>query len=219
MKDIGSIENFLTQQEIDWFVWYWHQLPTKADNGQRIYSLTHFDQSFFSRMYQLLNNKIKKSFPNEVITTVNLNWDYLPGGIHSDGYLEYDKNDKIAKTYLVPLVMEKNEYHTVLFDQTSQKAVTLNRELGLGDNGIVTYEQVSRQYFDQLSDYPFDRSVYEKYLQHLNYENLRGLSTIAVHQWKIGKAMYWPRQQLHCSANFDHNQVRSSLLIVTRYVE
>ena len=219
MSNIGFIENFLNKKEIDWFIWYWKQLPTKIDNGQRVYSLTHFDQRFFSRIYQMLNKKIKQHFPNEQITTINLNWDYAPGGIHSDGYLDYDSKDKIAKTYLIPIVMEQSDYHTILFDKTSEKAVTLNKELGLGDNGIVTYKQVGRDYFPTLDDTPFDEQVYNQYLKHLDYNNLRGLKTVAVQEWKMGRANYWLREQLHCSANFGEHAGRSSLLIVTKYVE
>ena len=219
MAKIGYINNFLNQEEINWFIWYWSQLPTRANNGQREYSLTHYDQKFFSRIRDLLSQKIKKHFSNEEITTVNLNWDYKPGGVHSDGYLTHDKHDKIAKTYLIPIVMDHENYHTLLFDKASKKAVTLNRELGLGNDGIVTYEQVDRNYFETLGDTPFNKEIYNQYLSHLDYHNLRGLSTVEIMTWNLGRAIYWPREQLHCSADFVHNSNRSSLLIVTRYVE
>jgi hypothetical protein len=216
--NIGYIENFLSLDEIEWFCWYWEQLPTQVDNGQRKFSWAHFDQPFFSEIKQRLNKKIKNHNQNEEITTINLNWDYAPGGIHSDGFLEHDKQDKIANTYLTPIVMDC-DYQTILFDQQSKPAVTLNQELGLGDNGITTYKQVNRDYFPNLSNKKFSKDVYDRYLTHLNYNALRGFNVIAVQEWKLGRAMYWPREQLHCSANFDKGVGRSSLLIVTKYVE
>ena len=86
---IGYIENFFTADEVEWLKWYWSVLPNKLDTGQRLRSMAYYDQPFFNKMLQRLNDKI---LPNEEITTVNLYSDYSPGGIHSDGYIDFDKN-------------------------------------------------------------------------------------------------------------------------------
>ena len=154
---------------------------------------------------------------NEEITTLNINFDYGAGGIHSDGYIEHDKNDDIANSYLVPIVVNPvDRYYTIVFDQTSMQAVTFNGETGLGNKGITTYKQVTRDEYG-LSDDPFDVSMYEKYLTHLNYDALRGLTVVHVHEWSLGSAMQWPRQNFHVSANFKNKDTRASVLITTRY--
>lgn len=208
---IGYIDNFFTNDEIDWFNWYWDILPNKLDTGQRHRSMAYFDQPFFSQVLQLLQSKV---LPNEVITTVNLNSDYYPGGIHSDGYIEYDQNDIMGHSYLIPIQVDR-EYATIIFDKTSDKAVTLNSELGLGNSGIVTYSQVEREFFN-LDDMPFDNEVYEKYLTHLNMKALSGLKIEQIQQWKLGRAMVWPRRNLHCSANFSLPAVRNTVLLTTK---
>jgi len=208
---VGYIENFLTTDEIEWFRWYWSQLPTKIDTGQRMRSFAHYDREFFHRIREKLSSKIQ---PNEEITTVNLYQDYAPGGIHSDGWIDFDKNDKMGTTYLVPIQMSE-DFQTIIFQPSSDEAVSLNAELGLGNSGLVTYKQVTRDYFD-LSDEPFDKEMYDKYLTHLDYNMLRGLRVIQVQEWKLGRAMIWPRSQLHCSANFNKGAVRDTLLIATK---
>lgn len=208
---IGYIENFFTEDEIDWFNWYWSVLPNKIDTGQRYRSMAYFDQPFFERIHQALQSKI---LPNEEITTVNLNADYLPGGIHSDGYIQFDQDDTLGHTYLIPINID-GDFSTVIFDKTSDEAVTLNAELGLGNSGIVTYKQVGRDFFE-LPDTPFDNQIYKQYLTHLDFDTLAGLKVEQVQEWKPGRAMVWPRKNLHCSANFKSPAVRDTVLVATR---
>ena len=209
-----KIDNFFTKEECDWFLWYNSVLPKTRDNGLRLMTMTHFAQPFFARKLADLHSRLPD---NEEITTLNINFDYGAGGIHSDGYIEHDKNDDIANSYLVPIVVNPVDiYYTIIFDQTSMQAVTFNGETGLGNKGITTYKQVTRDEYG-LSDDPFDVSMYEKYLTHLNYDALRGLTVVHVHEWSLGSAMQWPRQNFHVSANFKNKDTRASVLITTRY--
>lgn len=208
---IGYIDNFFTPNEVDWFNWYWKILPNKIDTGQRHRSMAYYDQPFFKRIYKLLQSRI---LPNEEITTVNLNSDYLPGGIHSDGYIKHDKDDRMGHTYLIPIKID-GDFVTIVFDKISEEAVTLNAELGLGNSGIVTYRQVDRNFL-KLEDTPFNEEIYNEYLSHLDRNILNGLQVEQVQEWKVGRAMVWPRKNLHCSANFGDNVIRNTVLIATK---
>jgi|TARA_R110000823_G_scaffold168519_1_gene300849 hypothetical protein len=209
-----KIDNFFTKQGCDWYKWYHSVLPETRDNGQRLLTMTHYAQPFFAKKLKQLQEHLPQ---NEEITTVNINFDYSAGGIHSDGYIELDKDDKIAKSYLIPISVDAiDKYYTIIFDQTSHRAVTFNSALGLGSKGITTYKQVTREEYG-LSDTPFDKKVYEKYLTHLDYNALRGLTVDYIHEWKLGDAMIWPRENFHVSANFTNKNARASVLITTRY--
>ena len=125
--------------------------------------------------------------------------------------------DNIANSYLIPISVDgEDNYYTLIFDQTSAKAITFNSELGLGNKGITTYTQVTREEYG-LADTPFDREVYEHYLTHLTYDGLRGLTVDYIHEWELGTAMIWPRENFHVSANFKNKDARASVLITTRY--
>ena len=215
MLSLGRIDNFLTHDEINWFLWYWQVLPTKIDTGQRIRSMVHFDQPFFHRVKQKLTDKVKSNDPNEEITTVNLNQDYAPGGIHSDGYIDFDKDDDISLTYLIPIKMDNFSHSTIIFNEESKKAVSLNEENGLGSTGLVTYPQVSRKNLG-LVDSDFDHKLHEQYLKHLTYNSIKGLTIAELQTWKLGTALVWPREKLHCSSYFQKTTDRMSLLITTR---
>lgn len=216
MITLGKISNFLTKEEIDWFLWYWDVLPKKIDTGQRYRSMAYFDRPFFHRIYSLLNNRVKQNSPHEEITTVNINDDYLPGGIHSDGYIDFDSKDDISLTYLIPLkISDSQEYATIIFNEKSKKAVSFNEENGLGNSGLTVYPQEKRKNFVSNSQ-EFDQDIYQRYLDHLKYESLAGLTLAQIQTWKLGTAMVWPRENFHCSANFKSQEPRLSLLITTR---
>tara|TARA_R110000782_G_C14787411_1_gene410588 strand:+ start:204 stop:836 length:633 start_codon:yes stop_codon:yes gene_type:complete len=207
-----KIVNFFTKEECDWFKWYHSVLPETRDNGQRLLTMTHYAQPFFGKKLQQLQGRLPS---NEEITTVNINFDYSAGGIHSDGYIEVE--DDIANSYLIPISVDNvDRYYTLIFDQTSHKAITFNSALGLGSKGITTYKQVTREEYG-LEDTPFDKVVYDNYLKHLNYDALRGLTVDYIHQWELGDAMIWPRENFHVSANFKNKDARASVLITTRY--
>ena len=207
-----KITNFFNEEECDWFKWYHSVLPETRDNGQRLLTMTHYAQPFFSKKLQQLQTRLPG---NEEITTVNINFDYSAGGIHSDGYIEAEED--IANSYLIPISVDSiDTYYTLIFDQISHKAITFNSELGLGSKGITTYTQVTREEYG-LADTPFNKEVYERYLTHLNYDGLRGLTVDYIHEWELGTAMIWPRENFHVSANFKNKDARASVLITTRY--
>lgn len=209
-----QIDKFFSKEECDWFLWYNSILPETRDNGQRLLTMTHYAQPFFARKLEQLQKRLPA---NEEITTANINLDYSPGGIHSDGYIDLDKDDKIANTYLIPISTHSTDnYYTIIFDQYSYKAITFNSVLGLDNKGITTYKQVTREDFG-LADTLFDKEVYNKYLTHLKYDALKGFTVNYIHKWKLGEAMIWPRQFLHVSANFQNKDARASVLITTRY--
>ena len=84
------------------------------------------------------------------------------------------------------------------------------------NKGITTYTQVTREEYGS-ADTPFDQEIYERYLTHLNYDGLRGLTVDYIHEWELGTAMIWPRENFHVSANFKNKDARASVLITTRY--
>lgn len=208
-----QIDDFFTQDECDWFLWYDTVLPETRDNGLRYQTMCHYAQPFFADKLAELQAKLPS---NEEITTVNINHDYGAGGIHSDGYLDHDKNDLIANSYLIPIKYTGEEpYYTLVFKQCSDRAITFNAETGLGSAGITTYKQTTREEYG-LDDTPFDKTDYG-YLTHLDYDSLAGFTVDRIHCWSLGTAMTWPRHRFHVSANFTGKYPRSSVLILTRF--
>ena len=211
---VGDTDCIFTDELREWCLWYWTQLPDKKDNGQKFVSLTYFDLPYNLWFKTQLENIIYKMEPDSLITHATLHEDYLPGGIHSDGEIEtYKEPGEISRTYLFPLFISEETY-SLVFHQKSKKALSLNQILGLGNAGIIDYKQTTAENIGLDITHPFNKSVWEKYLTHLDYSACAGLTTAAVLKWKLGHGITWPRENLHTSANFPKMK-RQFLLVET----
>ena len=52
-----------------------------------------------------------------------------------------------------------------------------------------------------LGDEPFDKEIHQKYLTHININNLKGLKVEMIYNWKIGESLIVDRTHVHCSSS------------------
>ena len=57
------------------------------DTGQRTRSMASMISPLCSKSASQLQGRV---LLDETITTVNMNFDYLAGGVHTDGYIDYE---------------------------------------------------------------------------------------------------------------------------------
>ena len=53
---------------------------------------------------------------------------------------------------------------------------------------------------EHLGQGEFDKEIYQKYLTHLDINNLNGLKVELVYQWKVGETLIMDRTHIHCSS-------------------
>ena len=53
---------------------------------------------------------------------------------------------------------------------------------------------------EHLGTGAFDREIHQKYLTHLDINNLNGLKVELVYQWKVGETLIMDRSHIHCSS-------------------
>ena len=53
---------------------------------------------------------------------------------------------------------------------------------------------------EHLGTGAFDREIHQKYLAHLDINNLNGLKVELVYQWKVGETLIMDRTHIHCSS-------------------
>ena len=53
---------------------------------------------------------------------------------------------------------------------------------------------------EHLGKGAFDREIHQKYLTHLDINNLNGLKVELVYQWKVGETLIMDRTHIHCSS-------------------
>ena len=207
VKKTGIIKNLIDQKMVDYLLGSYEKLP-KKDNSLRLNADTLVEQDFNHRFKEKLQNSIKNYFNGE-ICHATIYSDYAPGGIHSDGYINEPEEKSLSYTILIPLVSEHKENATIVFNESSEKAITFNKDTGLGNKGIRSYEQEKLPKGDSISE-----SFINTYLSHLSVNQLP-FTVDSVLYWSVGSALYWPRERFHVSANFPKNTVRKAIVILT----
>ena len=211
---VGHTTDIFPEYLREWCLWFWQQSPKKIDTGQKFRALSYFEQPWNNWFKKQVEEIIDKVEPTGIISHITLHEDYAPGGIHSDGLIKkYIEIGPVSRSYLFPLNISQPTY-SLVFNQKSMNALSLNSILGLGNKGIVDYEQTTPAEIGIDTTQPFDFDIWQKYLDHIKYESCAGLTTIAALEWKIGCAITWPRENLHTSANFS-KMTRQFLLVQT----
>lgn len=123
-----------------------------------------------------------------------------PHILHNDDYEE--KIYPIYKTLVLPLEVSKPT-NFVTFDQAY-----LDGPVKL----FKGYDPVPNSYYNKsLTDYsniinytdkPFDKETHEKYLSHIPYEALHGLTVEKVIPWVPGNAIIFDMGRIHSASNF-----------------
>ena len=120
--------------------------------------------------------------------------------VHADsGYI--DKNPSYA--VYIALEQEVQDNYTIFFDNYWKgNAATFVRSAPAFTERYNINKRIT-DYSDVVNytDKPFDLTIYNRYLQHIPYENLHGLTTHSIVKNVPGTVMIWPRSMLHCGAN------------------
>ena len=59
---------------------------------------------------------------------------------------------------------------------------------------------------EHLGDKEFDKGLHEKYLSHIDINNLKGMEIEYVYTWKVGESLIVDRSHLHCSSSRIENK-------------
>ena len=124
---------------------------------------------------------------------------YAPIGLHVDA--GFDTENQIFKQSLIPLtpvgstVIFKNRYYDGSTSFTQDPEELKKKNLKYGQN------KRSAEHLSLYGDKPFDKKIHEKYLQHENIENLKGLEVEMIYEWEVGSMLIFDRSHLHCSSS------------------
>ena len=120
---------------------------------------------------------------------------FSPLKLHVDS--GFGKDDLVYKQTVTPLsnygetIVFKNKWYgkstTFTIDEEE-----LNFKPGLGQN-----ERSNKH----LGEKDFDKDIYDKYLTHIDYNNLKGLEVELIYKWKVGETLIMDRTHIHCSSS------------------
>lgn len=136
----------------------------------------------------------------------------VPFHIHTDNGKENEPDFNI----LVPLTPNRQQFATILFDQTYSGYAAHFRKGSLGqylDRPVYNEIKYDFEGVENLWPAPFDEDMYMNYLTHMPYEWFNGLSVHSIFHWGLGSHLEFPCNQLHCSANFSGVKEGLTLLV------
>ena len=203
------LKNLYNNKRIDEFLKLYRDLPTTVHNKKQNVIKKRWLQGYNRSLEELfcknlrdeigefkLDN-LKDEKGNEIFGLIQES--YAPIGLHVDA--GFDTENQIFKQSLIPLtpvgstVIFKNRYYDGSTSFTQDPEELKIKDLKYGQN------KRSAEHLSLYGDKPFDKKIHEKYLQHENIENLKGLEVEMIYEWEVGSMLIFDRSHLHCSSS------------------
>jgi len=150
---------------------------------------------------------------------------FRPYGIHIDGRTaELDINIIYKRIVLIPLEINPTDgdAYTIFFDQMdlSDDITSGHRTYAASNTKSDDPKRISDySKLEDIRDKPFDREIYERYLNHIKYEHLAGLSIHRIVKWKFGDVVCFEPTRLHATASFKTNNTLNKTHIIYKAFE
>jgi len=206
-------KNFFSSQELEDLLDLYSKLPLTVHNKKQNVKKKRWIQNFDKKIETNFINKLKSVIGDFHMDNLKENnqdslglfqESFGPIGIHAD--TGFNLADLIYKQTLVP------------FDNNGQTIIFKNKFYGYATNFINDEKEIlefkdiksegknrrSNIHLDLYGNKPFDKPIHEKYLKHIDYENLKGLEIELIYQWNKGDLVVFDRSHIHsASSNID----------------
>tara|TARA_B110000444_G_scaffold188585_1_gene177917 strand:- start:1189 stop:1905 length:717 start_codon:yes stop_codon:yes gene_type:complete len=213
------IRNFLTLNEIDLFLKLYNDLPVAVNNLKQKVIKKRWLSGYGKELEKILRERIKNEIGDFQMDNLNeldgteclglFQESFNPIGLHVDG--GFNLEDVIFKQTLLPLskfgetVIFKNRYY-------GPSSSFTNSEKELKENSPENFKKGknirSSDHLKMYGDNTFDKTYHQKYLNHENISNLKGLEVEFVYKWNLGDLFIFDRTHLHCSScNIDGKKI------------
>jgi len=203
------VKNIFNKKEIDGFLKLYKDLPITVHNKKQNVIKKRWLQGFNEDLEKIFCDRLEKEIGKFKMDNLKddegkdvfglIQESYAPIGLHVDGGFEL--NNKIYKQSLIPLssvgstVIFKNRYYDGSTSFTQDPEELKKKDLKYGQN------KRSDVHLKLFGDKPFDKQIHEKYLQHEDINNLKGLEVELIYKWEVGSMLIFDRTHLHCSSS------------------
>ena len=203
------IKNLFNKEEINEFLNLYKSLPITVHNKKQNVIKKRWLQGFNVKLEKIFCDKLQNEIGNFKLDNLKdengkdilglIQESYAPIGLHVDGGFEL--NNQIYKQSLIPLtsvgstVIFKNRYYEGSTSFTQDPDELKKKNLKYGQN------KRSNIHLKLYGDKPFDKKIHQKYLQHEDINNLKGLEVELIYEWEVGSMLIFDRTHLHCSSS------------------
>ena len=203
------IRNLFNKEEINEFLNLYKSLPITVHNKKQNVIKKRWLQGFNKKLEKIFYDRLQNEIGNFKMDNLKdengkdilglIQESYAPIGLHVDGGFEL--NNQIYKQSLIPLtsvgstVIFKNRYYEGSTSFTQDPDELKKKNLKYGQN------KRSNIHLKLYGDKPFDKKIHQKYLQHEDINNLKGLEVELIYEWEVGSMLIFDRTHLHCSSS------------------
>ena len=202
------IKNLFNDNEIQDFLKLYHDLPVTVHNKKQNVIKKRWLQGFNLNLEKIFRERLEKEIGSFKMDNLKdeegkdilglIQESYAPIGLHVDGGFEL--KNQIYKQTLIPLssigstVIFKNRYYEGSTNFTQDPIELAKKDLSYGQN------KRSDIHLKMYGNKPFDKTIHQKYLQHEDINNLKGLEVELIYKWEVGSMLIFDRTHLHCSS-------------------
>ena len=203
------IKNLFNDNEIQDFLKLYHDLPVTVHNKKQNVIKKRWLQGFNLNLEKIFRERLEKEIGSFKMDNLKdeegkdilglIQESYAPIGLHVDGGFEL--KNQIYKQTLIPLssigstVIFKNRYYEGSTNFTQDPVELGKKDLKYGQN------KRSDIHLKMYGNKSFDKEIHQKYLQHEDINNLKGLEVELIYKWEVGSMLIFDRTHLHCSSS------------------
>ena len=202
--------NLFSEKEINMIKELYESLPVTTFNKKQNVKKKSWIQNYNKDLDKIYCEKLKDALGDYKMDTLKgeNDEDYLglfhesfsPLPLHVD--TGFDENAIIYKQVITPLI---DPGDTVFFKKRWYKkstTFTINEE----ELNFKPKPGQNERSKDHLGKEEFDKETHEKYLKHLDINNLRGLKVEMIYNWKVGETLIVDRTHIHCASSRIQNK-------------
>jgi hypothetical protein len=196
-----QVINLFSLEEIKDILKFYNDLPLSTFNEKQKIKKKHWILGLNRKMDDFIISKINKVISNWKVDNMYskeeafgiFHESFNPIKLHVD--TGKDKNKIIYKQILIPLT---DTGDTILFEPRwygPSSTFTIEKDELRKNTGY------NLRTNDHIGKLDFDKKFYKKYLNHENYNNLKGLKVKKIYEWKLGEALIFDRTFIHCASD------------------
>ena len=204
-ESLPKIIKLFSDKEIKNILELHNSLPITVHNQKQNIIKKRWIQNYNKSLDEIYTSKLKEVLGEFKMDNLKSDKDedffglfhesYSPLKLHVDsGFGEKDIIFKQAVTPLSPIgetVIFKNRWYGKSTSFTISED-ELKFDPGPGQN---------ERSCGHLSKGGFDKEIHQKYLTHIDINNLNGLKVELVYEWKVGETLIMDRSHIHCSSS------------------
>ena len=199
------VVNIFSEKEIKMIQQLYIDLPEKVFNKKQNIRKKAWIQNYNKELDKIYFDKLKEVLGDFTMDTLKseggedfyglFHESFSPLTLHVDS--GFDENAVIYKQVVTPLssfgdtVVFKNRWYGRSTSFTiDQEELKFKPKLEQNDRSC-----------EHLGDEGFNKEIHQKYLKHIDINNLKGLKVELLYKWKIGETLIMDRSHIHSSSS------------------